>query len=98
MIVHDFLRAPAYKGIQPIGNFYWLCGKEASLFLPLKLSGCCYFVNLTFSNLALLPMSMTQPPEHSPIHKREMAQFANLHSYHWRISLGEKWGIGIFPW
>ena len=27
-----------------------------------------------------------------------MAQFHNLESYHWRISLGEKWGIGIFPW
>ncbi len=24
VIVHDFLRAPAYKGIPPIGNFYWL--------------------------------------------------------------------------
>ncbi len=90
VIVHDFLRAPAYKGIPPIGHFHWLCGKEAFLFLLPKWSGCCYFVNITISNLALLPMSMTQPPEHNHIHKREMAQFANLHSYHLSISLGEK--------
>lgn len=30
--------------------------------------------------------------------RREWAQFYNLESYHWRISLGEKWGIGLFPW
>ena len=30
--------------------------------------------------------------------KRELAQFHKLEAYHWRISLGEKWGIGIFPW
>ncbi len=27
-----------------------------------------------------------------------MAQFSNLQSYHWRISLGEKWGTGLFLW
>lgn len=30
--------------------------------------------------------------------KRELAQFHDLESYHWRISLGDKWGIGLFPW
>lgn len=30
--------------------------------------------------------------------KRSMAQFHNLESYHWRISLGEKWELGLFPW
>lgn len=34
----------------------------------------------------------------SPRRRREFAQFHNLESYHWRISLGEKWGIGLFPW
>ena len=30
--------------------------------------------------------------------RRELALFHNLESYHWRISLGEKWDIGLFPW
>lgn len=30
--------------------------------------------------------------------KRELAQFHTMQSYHWRISLGEKWGLGMFPW
>ena len=30
--------------------------------------------------------------------KREMTTFSNLESYHWRITLAEKWGIGLFPW
>lgn len=30
--------------------------------------------------------------------KRELAQFHNLESYHWSIGLGEKQGIGSFPW
>ena len=30
--------------------------------------------------------------------KRRLATFSNLESYHWRISLAEKWGIGLFPW
>lgn len=29
---------------------------------------------------------------------KELAQFHNLEAYHWRISLGEKWGIGLLPW
>lgn len=79
-------------------NFYWLCGNEAFLFLPPGWSGSCYFVNLTITNLSLLPITLNQLSESGHIHKREMAQFSNLESYHCRISLGEKWGIGIFPW
>ena len=32
------------------------------------------------------------------VSKREKWQFNTLESYHWRISLGEKWGISISPW
>lgn len=27
-----------------------------------------------------------------------MATFSSQDFFHWRISLGEKWGIGLFPW
>ncbi|XP_026227810.1 uncharacterized protein LOC113170109 [Anabas testudineus] len=94
--VHNSLHAPAYKGIPPIENFYWFCGAQAFLFLPSGWSGCCYFVNLTIVNLALVPVNIENTMNH--VHKREMAQFANIDSYHWRVSLGEKWGIGLFPW
>ncbi|KAK6297558.1 hypothetical protein J4Q44_G00321410 [Coregonus suidteri] len=30
--------------------------------------------------------------------KRDMAECHSLEAYHWRISLGEKWGLGLFPW
>nr|XP_043893448.1 uncharacterized protein LOC122776789 [Solea senegalensis] len=98
VLVNKYLHAPAHKGIPPIGNFYWLCGNEAFLFLPPKWSGCCYFVNLTIANLEILPITLNQNSNPMHVHKREMAQFSTLSSYHWRISLGEKWGIGLLPW
>uniref|UniRef100_A0A671TM20 Uncharacterized protein n=1 Tax=Sparus aurata TaxID=8175 RepID=A0A671TM20_SPAAU len=98
VVINKFLQAPTHKGIPPIGNFYWLCGNEAFIFLPPGWSGCCYFVNLTITNLALLPINLRQQLENGHIHKCELAQFSTLAACHWRISLGEKWGLGLLPW
>ena len=90
-----------------IGNFkdiWWVCANKAYIFLPYGWTGCCYMATLK------LPYEVyTIQKGHAPDEaqdnaisgnrrKREMAKFHNLESYHWRISLGEKWGLGLFPW
>lgn len=90
-----------------IGNFqdiWWVCGDKAYLFLPSGWIGCCYMATLKLPYEVLAVQKGTVPEEvqsnvvsNSRV-KRELAQFHNLESYHWRISLGEKWGIGLFPW
>lgn len=96
VVISNFLQAPVHKGIPPIGNFHWWCGKEAFIFLPPGWSVCCYCVNVTITNLALLPVNLKQHSENG--HKHKLAEFSYLAPYHWHISLGEKWGIGLLPW
>lgn len=90
-----------------IGNFrdiWWVCGDKAYLFLPYGWTGCCYMATLKLPYEVLAVQKVTEPEEvqyniiSNGRRKRKMAQFHNLESYHWRISLGEKWGIGLFPW
>ena len=90
-----------------IGNFkelWWVCGDKAYIFLPFGWTGCCYLAKLKLPYEVLTIQRGTAPSEDLPKSisgnrmKRELAQFHKLESYHWRISLGEKWGIGLFPW
>ncbi|XP_030580076.1 uncharacterized protein LOC115776499 [Archocentrus centrarchus] len=90
-----------------IGNFkdiWWVCGDKAYLFLPYGWTGCCYMATLKLP-YEVFTMQRGEAPNKNQSNeiwgnrrKRELAQFHNLESYHWRINLGEKWGIGIFPW
>lgn len=54
------------------------------------------FYSIPFYNVKVLAPKPS--PDHNHCVKHEMAQFYNLESYHWWISLGEKWGIGLLPW
>lgn len=74
----------------------WRCGTNLYMFLPSSWNGCCALLNHNIVNLKVLAVK----PSNSHYHRvrREMAAFNDLESCHWRISLGEKWGIGIFPW
>lgn len=47
-------------------------------------------LQVTLSPPTILPLPASR--------RRELAQFHNFESYHWRISLGEKWGIALLPW
>ena len=90
-----------------IGNFkdvWWVCGDKAYIFLPYGWTGCCYMALLKLP-YEVLTFQKGKRPDEVPSNnvsesrrKRELAQFHNLESYHWRISIGEKWGIGFFPW
>ena len=90
-----------------IGNFkdvWWVCGDKAYIFLPYGWTGCCYMALLKLP-YEVLTFQKGKGPDEVPSNdvsgsrrKRELAQFHNLESYHWRISIGEKWGIGLFPW
>jgi len=90
-----------------IGTFkdiWWICGNKAYLFLPYSWVGCCYMAQLKLP-YDVFVLQQGQDPDNvnstgssGSRKKREMAEFHNLESYHWRISLGEKWGIGLFPW
>lgn len=90
-----------------IGNFkdiWWVCGDKAYIFLPYGWTGCCYMATLKLPYEVFTIQKGEVPDEvqsnvvSGSRRKREMAQFHKLESYHWRISLGEKWGIGLFPW
>lgn len=78
-------------------------GDKAYLFLPYEWSGCCCMATLKLPYEVLAsrrPSSEVGPCDDilgSRV-KRELAQFNNLESYHWRVTLGEKWGLGLFPW
>uniref|UniRef100_A0A3Q3A1J1 Reverse transcriptase/retrotransposon-derived protein RNase H-like domain-containing protein n=1 Tax=Kryptolebias marmoratus TaxID=37003 RepID=A0A3Q3A1J1_KRYMA len=89
-----------------IGNFkdlWWICGGRAYIFLPYGWTGCCYmaFLKLPYDVFTMqrgVPPDNVQPTSiPGNRQKRALAQFHNLESYHWRISLGEKWAIGLFP-
>ena len=90
-----------------IGNFkdvWWVCGDKAYIFLPYGWTGCCYMALLKLP-YEVLTFQKGKGPDEVPSNdvsgsrrKRELAQFHNLEAYHWRISIGEKWGIGLFPW
>ncbi|XP_034457349.1 uncharacterized protein LOC117771281 isoform X2 [Hippoglossus hippoglossus] len=90
-----------------IGNFkdiWWVCGDKAYIFLPYGWTGCCYMTMLKLP-YEVFTMQKGKGPDEVQSNvvsgsrkKREMAQFNNLESYHWRISLAEKWAIGLFPW
>ncbi|XP_013885350.1 uncharacterized protein LOC106533545 [Austrofundulus limnaeus] len=88
------------------GNFkdvWWICGNKAYVFLPYRWVGCCYMASLTLPYEVAVIQRGEKPDEVHPTPlsgervKRAVAQFHTLESYHWRISLGEKWGIGLFP-
>lgn len=91
-----------------IGNFkdiWWVCGDRTYIFLPYGWTGCCYMATLKLPYEVFIVQKGEVPEKtnHTNVlsakrKKREMAQFHNLESYHWRITLGEKWGIGLFPW
>lgn len=66
------------------------------MFLPRSWYGCCTLLNHTIVNLKVLVVKPSNSHHHRV--RREMAAFNDLESYPWRISFGEKWGIGIFPW
>jgi len=90
-----------------IGNFkdiWWICADKAYIFLPYGWTGCCYMATLKLP-YEVLTIQKGQAPDKVESNaipggreKRELAQFHTLESYHWRITLGEKWGIGLFPW
>ena len=94
-------------GNATIGTFkdiWWICADKAYIFLPYGWIGCCYMATLKLPYEVLTIQKGRAPDEvlsndiPGERRKRELAQFHNLESYHWRISLGEKWGIGLFPW
>uniref|UniRef100_A0A3B1K9V9 Uncharacterized protein n=1 Tax=Astyanax mexicanus TaxID=7994 RepID=A0A3B1K9V9_ASTMX len=81
-----------------IGHFkdiWWVCGDKAYIFLPYGWIGCCYMATLKLP-YEVYTLQKGEPSNvvQSKRRKREMAQFHNLDAYHWRISIGEKWGIG----
>ena len=90
-----------------IGSFrdiWWVCGKTAYLFLPYGWTGCCYMAKLKLP-YEVLTVGQGHEPNKTNFNnipgsrtKRELAQFNTLEAFHWRISLGEKWGLGLFPW
>lgn len=75
----------------------WRCGTNLYMFLPRSWYGCCALLNHTIVNLKVLVVKPSNSHHHHHV-RCEMAAFNDLESYHWRIYLGEKWGIGIFPW
>ncbi|KAL7373591.1 hypothetical protein ABVT39_010187 [Epinephelus coioides] len=67
-------------------------------------TGCCYMamLKLPYEVLAVQKGKVSNENKSKVVpesrKKRDMARFYYLESYHWRINLGEKWGIGLFPW
>lgn len=96
-----FLPMPANVTIGIFKDVWWVCGDKAYLFLPYGWTGCCYMATLKLPYEAMVLRKEQKDSEtdnHLKRRRREMAKFHNLEAYHWRISLAEKWGIGIFPW
>ncbi|CAK6980062.1 uncharacterized protein LOC118802460 [Scomber scombrus] len=101
------VRNQTLPGNVTIGNFkdiWWICADKAYIFLPYGWTGCCYMATLKLPYEVLTIQRGFAPDEVQANaipgnrRKRAMAKFHNLESYHWRISLGEKWGLGLFPW
>lgn len=86
-----------------IQGYAWVCGEQYYSFLPSTYAGCCYLVEITtpFTLIPvqdLLNLTHVPGPGHHPRKERSMAEFSSRDFYHYRVSLGEKWGIGLFPW
>ncbi|XP_029923405.1 uncharacterized protein LOC115370519 [Myripristis murdjan] len=94
VVANNSLRYHVGLGIGFMYSNYWQCGNNTYEMLPINWNGCCYLVKLKVHNV----MIMRGQESHLNRNKRALAQFHNIQSYHWRISLGEKWGIGILPW
>uniref|UniRef100_A0A674NVC5 Ig-like domain-containing protein n=1 Tax=Takifugu rubripes TaxID=31033 RepID=A0A674NVC5_TAKRU len=101
-------RLPADVTIGTFRDIWWVCGNKAYLFLPYAWTGCCYMATLKLP-YEVFTLGTTPPSDDTTStsnltsasnarKRRELAQFHNFESYHWRISLGEKWGIGLLPW
>lgn len=90
-------------GLGMIQGHSWVCGDQYYSFLPPTFAGCCYLAKIT-TPLTLIPVQDLINSTHSPAQgnhtcrKRSMAQFNIRDFYHYRVSLREKWGIGLFPW
>lgn len=82
----------------PAGK-YWICGEDAYTLIPRDYAGCCHLSTLT-TDLAIFPLNSLINKSGGGHHrlKKYMAWFNDLQLFHWRTSLGEKWGIGIVPW
>ncbi|XP_047435874.1 uncharacterized protein LOC125005021 [Mugil cephalus] len=90
-----------------MGNFkdlWWVCDDKAYIFLPYGWTGCCYLARLKLPYEVFTLQKGHAPNEVQPDvtlgsrEKRELAQFHTMRAFHWRISLAEKWGLGLFPW
>ncbi|XP_061127409.1 uncharacterized protein LOC133148325, partial [Syngnathus typhle] len=94
---------PGNTTVGNLRDIWWVCGTRAYLFLPYGWMGCCYSATLKLP-FEVLAIRKGHKPEEKAFRevpsraKREMAAFHTTDAYHWRISLGEKWGLGIFPW
>ena len=93
---------PANVSIADFKDIWWICGNNAFIFLLYGWTGCCYMATVIWTLKLPWEVSVVKHREEQESSggrvKREMATFNNLESYHWRISLAEKWGIGLFPW
>lgn len=95
---------PGNMTLGTLRDIWWICGDKAYIFLPHGWVGCCYMATLKLPYEVLVIRRGQEGVDSKSVivphgrAKREMAQFSNLESYHWRISLGEKWGIGLLPW
>ncbi|XP_047430263.1 uncharacterized protein LOC124999403 isoform X2 [Mugil cephalus] len=90
-----------------MGNFkdlWWVCDDKAYIFLPYGWTGCCYLARLKLPYEVFTLQKGHAPDEVQPDvtlgsrEKRELAQFHTMRAFYWRISLAEKWGLGLFPW
>lgn len=87
-----------------IGNFkdiWWVSGGKAYLFLPYEWSRCCYMATLKLPYEVLGSHKATSEVGHhddivGSRFTRKLAQFNNLESYHWRVTLGENGVQEIF--
>lgn len=91
----------ATPGLGMISEHGWACGSSVFWFLPPNYAGCCYLARVStpllitsVSDFVNHTVNYTSP---SGIHKRTLATFSEQDFFHYRISLGEKWGIGLSP-
>lgn len=89
-------------GLGMMRGYAWVCGNQYYTFLPPTYAGCCFLAKIT-TPLTVIPLdrffnTTVNSTNGSRRLKRDMARFSSKDYYHYRISLGEKWGIGLFPW
>ncbi len=85
-------------------DLWWVCGNKAYIFLPYGWTGCCYLATLKLPYEVYTIHKGQESSDKEQLNttsghrvKREMAQFHEIEAYHFRVSLAEKWGIGLFP-